>query len=122
MGLAVAHFKNYLKMAMQTCLITDMACLIAMVSNDMVEPRDPVVARQSHRLFALNFPWLLRHEANKNLVISDALSRLYGRPTPISGLAFTSRQEMTDYFNRAKIEPPKEWLKSKYHITTEMFR
>ena len=102
-------FKPYLIGAVKTVLICDLSCMISLLSASHL-PSDQQISRLSFKLFSFGFSFQLRHApANKDILISDQLSRLLGEPISFTGLPIGQMKDAKEFFENYKEKIPSEW-------------
>ena len=127
----INHFyRPYLMGAVKTVLITDLSCIITLLSCNY-NPVDPVLSRLSFKLFSYGFTFQLRHApSNKDILISDQLSRLHGEPITFTGLPLSQTKDAEDFFKNFKERIPKQWIDGAHfsyqdminHLTSEILK
>ena len=123
-------FKSYLVGAIKTVLICDLSCMITLLSAHY-NPVDPVLSRLSFKLFSYGFSFQLRHApSNKDILISDQLSRLHEEPVTFTGLPMNQTKDAEEFFKDFKDKIPSDWVKGAEfsykdmisHLTSEILK
>ena len=123
-------FKPYLVGAIKIVLICDLSCIITLLSANY-NPVDPVLSRLSFKLFSFGFSFQLRHApANKDILISDQLSRLHEEPVSFTGLPIRQMRDSEKIFQEFEKKIPKKWISGAEfnyqdminHLTSEILK
>ena len=119
----ITHFyRPYLMGAVKTVLICDLSCIITLLSAKY-NPVDLELSRLSFKLFSYGFAFQLRHSpANKDILISDQLSRLHEEPTSYTGLPIGQMKDAQELFKEFKNRIPPEWISGAEFSYSDMIK